>query len=611
MRKLELLSPARDLDCGIAAIQHGADAVYIGANRFGARAAAGNSVDDIARLCDYAHVFGVKVYVTVNTILYDDELEATRTLITQLNEVKVDAVLVQDMAVLSLLPDDCRMAVHASTQTDNRTVEKVAWLSRLGFARVVLARELSVEEITAIHQAVPDVELEAFVHGALCVSYSGLCYASQYCFHRSANRGACAQFCRLAFNLEDADGHTIDHYRHLLSLKDMNRLDGLERLAEAGVTSFKIEGRLKDASYVKNVTAAYSRRIDELIARHPDQYQRASLGRCRYNFMPDLNKTFNRGFTTYFLNGRSPDIASPDTPKAMGEYVGKVKEVKGSSFTVAGISAFANGDGLCFINAGHKLEGFRVNRVEGNRLFPLKMPRGLCRGVVLYRNNDVEFERLLSRDSAERKIAITMRLHASDSGFVLTASVHNGFSVNVKLDAQHQQAERPQHDNIVRQLTKLGNTPYECSEVELEDDFNFFIPSSVLASLRREAVRLLQEEYLNCPRRLLALNDDSGKDVPIYRGQGYLYNISNELSRLFYERHGLSKPSPAFEKQTVGAGAPLMQCRHCLRYAYGFCVKHGGRKPEWTEPLYLSLPDGRRFRLEFDCAHCQMNVLMC
>lgn len=611
MRKLELLSPARDLDCGKAAILHGADAVYIGANRFGARAAAGNSVDDIAQLCDYAHVFGAKVYVTVNTILYDDELEATRTLLSQLNEVKVDAVLVQDMAVLSLLPDDCRMAVHASTQTDNRTVEKVEWLSRLGFARVVLARELSVEEITAIHQAVPDVELEAFVHGALCVSYSGLCYASQYCFHRSANRGECAQFCRLAFNLEDADGHTIDHDRHLLSLKDMNRLDGLERLAEAGVTSFKIEGRLKDATYVKNVTAAYSRRIDELIARHPDLYQRASLGRCRYNFMPDLNKTFNRGFTTYFLNGRCPDIASPDTPKAMGEYVGKVKEVKGSSFTVAGISAFANGDGLCFINAGHKLEGFRVNRVEGNRLFPLKMPRGLCRGVALYRNNDVEFERLLSRDSAERKIAITMRLHASDTGFVLTASVRNGFSVNVKLDAQHQQAERPQHDNIVRQLSKLGNTPYECSEVKLEDDFNFFIPSSVLASLRREAVRLLQEEYINRPRRLLALNDALGKNVPVYRGPGYLYNISNELSHLFYERHGLSKLSPAFEKQTVGAGSPLMQCRHCLRYAYGFCVKHGGRKPEWAEPLYLSLPDGRRFRLEFDCAHCQMNVLMC
>jgi len=326
---LELLAPAKNLECGLAAVDHGADAVYIGAPRFGARASAGNSVDDIRQLCAYAHRFWVKVFVTVNTILYDDELQATERLIHQLYEAGVDAILVQDMGILQMdLPP---IALHASTQTDNRTADKVRWLRDQGFRRAVLARELSVDEIAHIHAEVPDMPLEVFVHGALCVSYSGLCYASQHCFDRSANRGACAQFCRMKFDLLDADGRELEHQRYLLSLKDLNQRAHLGELVEAGATSFKIEGRLKDVSYVKNVVAAYSQQLDAFIAAHPDRYCRASLGRVTYTFTPRLDKTFNRGFTTYFLHGRQPDIFSPDTPKAMGEYVGKVKELRRDS----------------------------------------------------------------------------------------------------------------------------------------------------------------------------------------------------------------------------------------------------------------------------------------
>ena len=356
MRKLELLAPAKNLECGMAAIDHGADAVYIGASKFGARASAGNSLDDIRELCLYAHQFGAKVYVTVNTIVYEDELEDTRALLRALTEMRVDALLVQDMAVLDLLPKDMKPlpALHASTQTDNRTAEKVAWLHGLGFERVVLA----LAEIKTIHQTVPDVQLEGFVHGALCVSYSGVCYASQYSFQRSANRGACAQFCRMKFDLIDAQGREIEHQRHLLSLKDLCQIDHLEEMADAGICSFKIEGRLKDVEYVKNVVSAYSKRLNRIIEKRGDDYRRASLGRVTYYFEPDLKKTFNRGYTDYFLHHRQPYIYSPDTPKALGEYVGKVKEIRRGSFNVAGTASFANGDGLCFINDEHELAGY-------------------------------------------------------------------------------------------------------------------------------------------------------------------------------------------------------------------------------------------------------------
>ena len=595
MRQLELLAPAKNLECGIAAIDHGADAVYIGAQKFGARVAAGNSVDDIRQLCTYAHQFSAKVYVTVNTIIYDNELEATRQLLAELSDAGVDAVLVQDMGLLQITNSEFRIPFHASTQTDNRTVEKVRWLASLGFKRVVLARELSVEEIAEIHAQVPDVELEVFVHGALCVSYSGQCYASQYCFGRSANRGACAQVCRMKFDLIDADGRELEHQRYLLSLKDLNQYSHLEELIQAGAVSFKIEGRLKDVSYVKNVVAAYSQRLDSIIARHPNQYCRASRGYCTHSFTPNLKKTFNRGFTTYFLHGRQPDIFSPDTPKAMGEFVGTVKELRRDSFNVAGTAAFANGDGLCFINQEHDLEGFRVNRAEGNRLYPQQMPRNLRPGMALYRNNDMEFERQLARQSSVRRIPIVMHLSQTADGYSLSAE-----GVTVTIQCEHQQAEKPQRDNIIRQLSKLGGTPYECSGVEMPSDFNAFIPSSMLAELRRQLVAALNGDSSRCVM-LMTQENRPHDPCPTY-AHPYLYNIANRLAADFYGTKNLT----AFEIK--GGDGPLMQCRHCLQYAMGYCVKHGGKKPTYKYPLFLRLGDGRRFRLEFDCKHCQMNV---
>ena len=472
MRTLELLAPAKNLECGIAAIDHGADAVYIGAPRFGARAAAGNSLDDIRQLCRYAHQYQAKVHVTVNTIIYDSELNDTLDMIRDLQEAGVDALLLQDMGVLYALQGKGPSAVditwtrelHSSTQCDTRSAEKVKWLQSLGFNRAVLARELSVKEISDIHQAVPDMDLEVFVHGALCVSYSGVCYASEKCFGRSANRGECAQFCRMKFNLLDSDNKEIEHQRHLLSLKDMCQIDNLEALADAGACAFKIEGRLKDAGYVKNVVSAYSQRLDEICRKHPQKYARPSFGRPRYEFEANLKKTFNRGFTNYFLKGRQPDIASFDTPKAIGEFVGKVKEIRGNSFNVASIASFTNGDGLCFINDAHELEGFRVNRAQGNRLFPLKMPANLRPGTGLYRNNDQAFEKILAGKTAERKIPvrITFSLYDEDG--------HCGFSAEAQYVSEqglgwgsddsnylgkgivafeHNPAQKPQHDNIV------------------------------------------------------------------------------------------------------------------------------------------------------------------
>ena len=618
MRTLELLAPAKDLECGIGAIDHGADAVYIGAPRFGARASAGNDISDISQLCQYAHQFGAKVYVTVNTIIYDNELDRVEELLRHLADVHVDAILVQDMSLLGLCPS--QLALHASTQTDNRSSEKVAWLRSLGFRRVVLARELSIDEIAQIHSEVPDVELEVFVHGALCVSYSGLCYASQYCFKRSANRGECAQFCRMKFDLLDADGQSIERQRYLLSLKDMNQSANLEALAEAGATSFKIDGRLKDAGYVKNVTAAYSNLLNQLVAKYPNRYRRASFGISHYDFSPNLNKTFNRGYTQYFANGRNADITSFDTPKAIGQYVGKVKEIRGRvSFNVTGVESFANGDGLCFINDNHDLEGFRVNRVECNRLYPLKMPVSLRPGMSLYRNNDQEFERVLAKSGGKRKIFVNMAFQTTDNGFSLIVTplisgqdsepVHD-VQIEVSLVCEHQIAQKPPRENILRQLSKLGDTIYICNDVSVPADFNFFVPSSMLSELRHRAVAALNEAIakngLESQRQHRPESENGSRSLPYY-SIPYLYNIANHRAKAFYIQAGLHQPSPAFEIESPKR-ALLMQCRHCLRFALGYCVKHGGKRPQWHEPLYLRLSDGKRFKLEFDCNKCQMNI---
>lgn len=632
MRTLELLAPAKNLECGIAAISHGADAVYIGADHFGARASAGNSVADIHALCDFAHLFGAKVYVTVNTIIYEDELSATQELITRLAEVGVDALLVQDMSTLAMrrvaLAKVGRVPLlHASTQMDNRTAEKVAWLRDLGFTRAVLARELSVDEIKAIHEAVPEVELEVFVHGALCVSYSGQCYASQCLFGRSANRGECAQVCRMSYDLVDADGRVVVKDRYLLSMKDMCQVDHLEQLADAGASSFKIEGRLKDADYVKNVVAAYSQRLNEIIKRRGGDYRRASWGRVDYAFQPDLAKTFNRGYTDYFLRGRQHGLSTMFTPKALGEFVGTVKDLRGDSFRVSGMAAFANGDGLCFVKdqadgsarQGELLEGFRVNRVEGNRLFPFHMPRGLRRGMSLYRNNDVAFGKALAGETARRVVPVSMEFGATPDGFRLAMTVDTGEGKTlewaVATPFEHQQANRPQEDNIRKQLSKLGGTIFEQKDLTIDQDAKgLFIPSSVLAQLRRDAVDAYGKAFEKATADVGLTRDQEGTGAPArfwseeYKKYPYLFNVANREARAFYEAHGLSGMEPALETAEP-RGVVAMQCRYCIRYELGFCVRRGGKKPEWREPLTLRLGDGRGFRLDFRCGECQMNLL--
>lgn len=619
MRKLELLAPAKDLKCGIAAIDCGADAVYIGAARFGARQAVGNSIDDINELCEYAHKFGCKVYVTVNTIIYDNELEDTQKLLNELGRIGVDAILVQDMGITKLqLPQN--VALHASTQTDNRSAEKVEWLARHNFDRVVLARELSLEEIRNIHRRVPQTELEVFVHGALCVSYSGVCYASEYCFGRSANRGACAQFCRMKFDLTDKDGNEIINQAHLLSLKDMCRIDSLEQLADAGVTSFKIEGRLKDINYVRNVTAAYSNHLNEIISRRGSEYERASSGVCDIRFTPNLNKTFNRGFTDYFLNGRTSDLASFYTPKAMGEYVGKVKEIRGNSFNVAGTTSFANGDGLCFINSNNELEGFRINRAEGNRLFPLRMPRGLRKGIALYRNSDQLFEKELNGDNVQRKLGIRINIKASAEGLHIEAKTcDEKLHINLQKNISLEKAQKSQIDNIKRQISKFGNTIFTVEDVIVEPTyFPWFIPNSILAEIRRQAADELMSRLseMSENQKDTKTKDqaqqlpDNGKvsfhSISSYQ-HPYMYNIANILAHSFYEQEGMSDITPAFEIRKPSS--PLvMQCRYCLRHELGQCKKSHKQSGLLKEPLHLRLADGRTFRLEFDCKKCQMNI---
>ena len=604
-RKIELLAPARNLECGIEAVNHGADAVYIGAPKFGARAAAANSMDDISRLTDYAHLYGVRIYVTVNTILKDEELKETEEMIWDLYDRGVDALIIQDMALTRLhLPP---IPLHASTQMDNRMVEKVRFLTEAGFRQVVLARELSLDEIAAIHKACPDTALEVFVHGALCVSYSGQCYASQACFGRSANRGECAQFCRLPFSLVDADGRVVVKDKHLLSLKDMNRLDMLEQLLDAGATSLKIEGRLKDVAYVKNVTAAYRQRLDAILKRRKE-YVRASSGTCRIDFHPQPEKSFSRGFTHYFLEGRGEDVASFDTPKSLGEAMGTLKEQRGGWLSVAGVKPFHNGDGVCYLDEQGCLKGFRVNRVEGNKLFPAgNVPRIRPR-TPLFRNQDQEFERVLAHKSAERKIAVRMRLEENAFGFSLTAEDEDGNRVTQAFTHPKERARTPQAGNLRTQLAKLGGTPYELAEpacITLAEEW--FVPSSVVSEWRRLVVeRLTAVRRINY-RRELAVWKSTYHAYPATM-LTYLGNVMNEEARRFYLDHGVKAVAPAYEKQPVD-GAVLMFCRHCLRYSMGWCpVYQKGRSP-YREPYYLASADGRRFRLEFDCKNCQMKVL--
>lgn len=601
-RKIELLAPAKNLECGMEAINHGADAVYIGAPKFGARSAAGNSLEDIAALVEYAHLYNVRIYVTVNTILRDEELQETEEMIWELYRVGVDALIVQDMGIMKLnLPP---IPLHASTQMDNRTPEKVRFLSDAGFRQVVLARELSLREISQIHEACPNVPLEIFVHGALCVSYSGQCYVSQACFGRSANRGECAQFCRLAFNLVDADGKVIVKDKHLLSLKDLNQSDELEQLLDAGASSLKIEGRLKDVSYVKNVTAAYRRKLDAIFARR-QEYARASSGVCRTDFTPQLDKSFSRGFTHYYLHGRSKEVISFDTPKSLGEEMGTMKEARGNYLTVAGVKPFNNGDGVCYVDEQGKLQGFRINRVDGNKLYPQEMPRIKPR-TVLYRNFDQEFEKALARKSSERKIKIAVRLSDNNFGFSLSLTDEDENSVTLTLQREKEPARTPQEENLKTQLAKLGNTPFEAEQIDIDFTDNWFFPASVLAELRRQAVeKLIVARRINYRRELVVLKP-TAHAYP-QTSLTYLGNVMNEQSASFYTGHGVQSVAPAYEQSSVDK-AVLMFCKHCLRYSMGWCPIHQRERSPYKEPYYLVSGDGKRFRLEFDCKNCQMKV---
>lgn len=647
-RKIELLAPAKNLECGIEAINHGADAVYIGAPRFGARAAACNSLEDIAQLVEHAHLYNACVYVTVNTILKDEELEGTELMIWDLYRVGVDALIVQDMAITRLnLPP---IPLHSSTQMDNRTVQKVSFLAKAGFRQVVLARELSLKEIKEIHEACPDVPLEIFVHGALCVSFSGQCYVSQACFGRSANRGECAQFCRLPFNLIDADGKVIVRDKHLLSLKDLNQLDALEQLLDAGATSLKVEGRLKDVSYVKNVIAAYRQRLDAIFARRKE-YVRASSGSCEYTFQPQPDKSFSRGFTHYFLHGRNEGIFSFDTPKSLGEEMGTMKEQRGNYLTVAGLKSFNNGDGVCYIDEQGSLKGFRINRVDGNKLYPAGDIGRIRPRTVLYRNYDQEFEKLLSHKSAERKIAVGLLLTDSSFGFSLTATDEDSNSVTLSFPYHKELARTPQTDNLRTQLGKLGNTCFDpsllvdtkrshtTSAIDIQLSDNWFIPASVVAEWRRTIVeKLIAARRINYRKELsqwkptthpFPVTDAQAASQPAKYSENksadnyinhsaspsgnaepaltYLGNVMNASAALFYNQHGVASVAPAYEKQPV-RDAALMFCKHCIRYSMGWCPIHQKGSSPYRQPYYLQGTDGKRFRLEFDCKRCEMKV---
>ncbi|MDE7165664.1 MAG: U32 family peptidase [Bacteroidaceae bacterium] len=645
---IELLAPARDLQTGIEAVRHGADAVYIGAARFGARADAGNPVEDIRQLVEYAHLYHAKVYVTLNTIIFEEELDDARRLIEQLSEAGTDALIVQDMAVPFLLPHKKKnppvtdkasplgkgISLHASTQMDNRTADKVAWLRDLGFEQVVLARELTLNEIQEIHQQVPDVKLEVFVHGAICVSYNGQCYASQHCFGRSANRGQCAQFCRMPFDLIDKDGHVVQRQKHLLSLRDMNRSSDMETLLDAGVSSLKIEGRLKDPTYVKNVVAYYRQKLDEIFQRRPE-YCRSSLGHATFKFAPDPVKSFNRGFTDYFLHGRTTDMANIHTPKNMGELVGyaqsKNEKEKWISIVRSTHSPLHNGDGLCFLNNEGQLIGFRVNRTDGNKIYlaghndSISILHSLRTPTQLYRNHDQQFEQLLSKATATRKIGVRWLLRETDGGFLLRLTREDGLETEQEFTYPHEAARCPQTEPITRQLSRLGDTPYECMGVKIETTQNLFIPGSVLAEWRRtvtdKSLRQClpsyptkKDEYDKEPTRSDCLSPalaDKQQSDYIIRNQSqitYLGNVANQPARQFYLNHGATQVDWAMEVEPPhrkdGKGLLLMTCRYCIRHELGMCSKNGKE----TSPLYLRLSDGRRFHLHFDCRKCQMLV---
>lgn len=602
VRKIELLAPAKNLECGIEAIIHGADAVYIGAPKFGARSAVGNSLEDIHALAQYAHQFDARVYVALNTILNDTELTEAESLIWSLYKAGVDAIIIQDMGILMLdLPP---IPLHASTQTDNRTVEKVQFMANARFSQVVLARELTIDEIKRIADNV-SVSLEAFVHGALCVCYSGQCYLSEAISKRSANRGACAQFCRLPYTLVDSDDEEILQKKHLLSMKDLNLSEQLEEMMDAGVSSLKIEGRLKDIQYVKNVVAYYRQKLDCILSRR-QEYIRASAGKSTYTFKPDLDKSFNRSYTQYFFNGRTPDMWSLDTPKSVGEPIGKVKDVFDRFFTLSGTKKLNNGDGLCFMGNNNKeLFGIRVNRIDGEKIFPAENHVQIRKGTFVYRNYDHEFDKVLNKKSAERKINVSITLSEINDGFIVYAEDETGITAQHDINITKEVAQKDQSTNISNNLSKAGNTIFEVSEVKINTSQNWFIPSSLLSEWRRVLLSNLLINRISSHIIEVVVHEPTNHPFPV-KDITYLGNVMNERGRRFYELHQANISQMAFEKKSID-NVPLMFTRHCIKQSMGWCPKDSKVTMQYKEPLYIVHND-TRLRLEFDCRKCEMKV---
>ncbi|MCK6390397.1 MAG: U32 family peptidase [Azonexus sp.] len=605
---LELLAPAKNAAFGIEAIKHGADAVYIGGPAFGARYGAGNSVAEIRQLCDYAHRFHARVFVAVNTILHDDELEAGRQLCLELYEAGADALIIQDMGLLEMeLPP---IQLHASTQTDNRNPEKVAFLADAGFSQVVLAREMSIEEVAAVAAKTP-IALEYFVHGALCVAYSGQCYISHAHTGRSANRGECSQACRLPYTLVDDKGKVITENQHLLSMKDNNQTDNLLALARAGVSSFKIEGRLKDLSYVKNITAHYRSLLDDIIARHPE-FTRSSSGRSTYTFTPQPDKTFNRGYTDYFAGGRQDDIGAFDSPAFVGELIGNVTAIGDSGFTVDAEKPFNNGDGVCFYDAHGEVVGMRINRAEGLTLYPANLPEELSEGATLFRNRDQEFERALEKDSADRRVSLKAEFRETDPGFALTLTDEDGVTVTVnlprseKIGAEVAQNTEQAMSKLKENLGKFGNTLFLAETVSIDLREPWFFPVSAINGLRREATEALEAARIAAhPRPLRAAPAANPRPYP-QEELTYLGNVFNAKARQFYEKHGVRLIEEAYEAGNEKGMVSLMITRHCLRYSFNLCPK----EVKHLKPDPMTLINGNeKLILKFDCKACEMHVV--
>ena len=601
MRYLELLAPARTADIGIAAVDCGADAVYIAGPAFGARLAAGNSVEDIRRLCAYAHRFGVRIYVTFNTLVYEEDIPQARRLLRELQEAGVDALIVQDPAVTRLCPEG--MVLHASTQCAIRTPEKARLTESLGYGRLVLERELSLEQIRAIREAV-DAELEVFVHGALCVCYSGQCYLSEHLAGRSANRGACVQACRSLYDLEDADGRVLVRNKALLSLKDLNLIHRLEDLAEAGADSFKIEGRLKSVSYVRNVVRAYSDALEALVRRYPDRYRRASFGTLRGGFTPDLRKTFNRDYTELFLDGTRGEWSSMNAPKSMGEYIGTVTKVVPGGLTVRPERpdlALHNGDGFAFVGSDGKIVGFRGDVCEGFTI-RCKSVEGLNPGLRLYRNIDAAFERNLEANRPVREIAVSVQVKIVRRIISVNATSEDGRTVAVTLDAAADSARDADRmlETVRAQLAKrTGIYAFSVTSVDVDGPVPF-LPASFLNGIRRDLATALDAQPVTLlPLQKGVVRPDRAPDALTYKD-----NVANSIDKEIYRERGASQIEDAYEL-THRDGIEFMRTKYCLRHELGLCPKQRpGTRPD---SLYL-LNNSRRLRLDFDCKACEMTV---